>query len=411
MIMNLWLAIGPALANHLWQSTLFAITPGLLTWPLRSNCARVRYWFWQAASIKFLLPFFPLVWLGNSQAMPRTPASTNEGFCVALEQVSHPFIPTTMPARQAVSQSMIHVLSYLLATRRYSEKLGFGRKLLVATIAAASIAGPVILGLVGAPRVRAQLPSATGPITITYDVASIKPDHSDGHHIHISGNANSLTASGVTLKHLVEFAYNINDSELSGGPDWIDSETYELQAKMDESTMEALNKFPVEQREEQRRGMLQSLLAERFNLKVSHVIKELPIFALELATKGPKFPESTTSDITKAGLSVHDGDLTAKGLPMSRFAEWLSGVVGRKVVDKTGLQGKYDFTLNYDNRRPAAVAINPAEPSLGTTVPPTDSPRPSIFTALHKQLGLKLQSQKGPVETLVIDSVEKPSEN
>jgi len=97
-----------------------------------------------------------------------------------------------------------------------------------------------------------------------------------------------------------------------------------------------------------------------------------------------------------------------KATTMSRFAEWISGRVGRKVVDKTGLEGKYDFAMKYDDRRQALVATLPAE---GTPAGLSDSSGPSIFTALHDQLGLQLESQKGPVETLIIESAEKPSPN
>jgi bla regulator protein blaR1 len=599
-----WTAVAPALGDHLWQSTLFAIIAGLLALLLRKNFARVRYWLWLAASLKFLIPFSLLVGLGSHLASPRVATGASQRFYQEIVQVSQPFTVTTMPpaARPVVpatdSASLVHLLPVVLGagwlaglivvlliwcarwrqvaailrnsepmqkgreldilrrlervaktrrplrmvlsrsslepgifgivrpvliwpsgmserledahmeailahelghvrrrdnltaalhmvvealfwfhplawwlgaqlaeereracdeavldlgaqrqvyaqsilktcefcveaplacvsgvtgadlkkrivrimTQRHAETLSVGRRLLLGTIGGAVLAGPVIFGLVHAPRVRAQSSSGTPTTTITFDVASIKPDHSDGHSVRISFNDDSLTASGVTLKRLIEVAYNMNGFQLAGGPDWVSSETYELQAKMDESTVEALKKVPREQMNEQRRMMVQLLLAERFNLKVSHSSKELPIYALVVAKNGPKFSESETIDKAKTGFSDHDGDVTVTALTMGRVAQWLSRIAGRKVVDKTGLQGQYDFKLHYDDRTQSLVATAPAEGSAGTAAPP-DSSGPSIFAALQDQLGLKLESQKGPVDTLIIESAEKPSPN
>jgi uncharacterized protein (TIGR03435 family) len=278
---------------------------------------------------------------------------------------------------------------------------------LLAAIGTAAIAGPVVFGLLHAPHVQAQPQTATTG-EFSYDVASIKLDHSDGHNTDISYSEGYFTASGVTLKRLIELAYNINSFQLSGGPDWADSETYEVKAKADESTIVALKKLPGLRRREQQRLMVQSLLAERFNLKLSHSSKNLPIYALVLAKNGPKLAPSSASD--QAGFRSHNSEMTAKAVNMSGFAERLSQIVGRKVIDKTGLDGRYDFTWKWTPERQDPTAgvpgdggarLDPVSPDFG----------PSIFSALQEQLGLKLESLKGPVETLVIDSVEKPSAN
>jgi uncharacterized protein (TIGR03435 family) len=290
-----------------------------------------------------------------------------------------------------------------IMTQRTAARLSFSRKLVLAASAAVAVAGPIVLGLMHAPQVRAQSQFSEGAPLASYDVASIKPDHKDGHSTRLSSDNNSLVASGLTLKRLIEYAYNINDYQLFGGPGWADTETYEVQAKIDDATVQALKKLPPAERNQQRRLMMQTLLAERFKLKVSHSSKEFPIYALELTKTGPKFSAAAPEE-TGQSLSNNNGDLKVKGVPMSRFAEWLSGIVGRKVVDKTGLTGKYDFALTYDNRRADLTASVPEDAS-------TDSSGPSIFTALQQQLGLKLESQKGPVETLIIESAEKPSAN
>lgn len=274
------------------------------------------------------------------------------------------------------------------------------------------ITGLIILASVPTPQCKAQSPSAVAP-SASFDVASIKLDRdtpATGIHIHISFDQDSFTASGVTVKDLIQLAYHISDFQLSGGPSWAESEKYVVQAKMDEATVEALKKLPREQRNEQQRLMVQSLLAERFKLKLSHSSKELPVYALVLTTKGPKFSQSSGSASSNRGMNSRSGELTAGATSMSGFAEWLSSVVSRKVVDKTGLEGNYDFTLHWTRQSLVATSGAATDGGKGAAAI-DDSSGPSIFTALQEQLGLKLESQKGPVEILIIDSAEKPSEN
>jgi bla regulator protein BlaR1 len=261
-----------------------------------------------------------------------------------------------------------------------------------------------VFALLPTPRIQAQSPPTTPTVLPSFDVASIKPDHLDGHHTRVSSDANSLMASGLTLKRLMELAYNVKDFQISGGPGWVDSETYAVQAKIDDAVVEELRKLPPRERYEQFRLRVQSLLADRFKLKVSHSSKELSIYALVLTKGGPKFSPASGD---AQNLSTNNGNLTARAETISHFADWLSGLVGRKVVDKTGLQEKYDFAMTFTRRQDLTAPV-PADASQAA---PSPDSGPSIFTALQEQLGLKLESQKGPVETLIIESVEKPSEN
>lgn len=296
-----------------------------------------------------------------------------------------------------------------IMTQGFAAKLNFGRKLLL-SIAIASLAGTLVFGLIQSPRSWAQSAAVgASSISTTFDVASIKPDHKDGHSTRISYDKNSFLASGATLKRLIGFAYNMNEFQLSGGPDWLDSETFEVQAKMDQSTAEALNKIPREQLAEQRRIMLQLLLADRFNLKLSHSSKELPVYVLVLTKNGPRFSPSPPSSGGQTGFWNHNSDLKANGVAIDGFADWLSRIVGRKVVNKTELQGKYDFTLKWT---PERLDTGPGGPAGS---PALDSPSPdfgpSIFAALQEQLGLKLEPQKALVDALIVESVQKPSPN
>jgi len=260
----------------------------------------------------------------------------------------------------------------------------------------------------------AQSPQPAPTPSTSFEVASIKPNHSADGLFRLMNTPDGLSANGLTVKFLIGFAYNVKDFQIAGGPGWIDSERYDIQAKMDDSTIEALKKLPPEQTIEQRRAMLRSLLADRFKLKITPSSKELPIYALVVAKNGPKLtqsPAASGSEGPRSQIRFGLGELTGRAVPISFLAEQISRQVDREVVDKTGLQGTYDFTLHFAPERPMPMPGGPADGGPGGAAPPPDSSAPSIFTALQEQLGLKLESQKGPVKILIIDSVERPSEN
>lgn len=320
-----------------------------------------------------------------------------------------------MPARKTESrrvekkgQTKMHLIQRVLAGLLPLRSAG----------GALAVAGAMAFALLSAPRACAQSSQPEKPPAPSFEVASIKPNHSGTEFLKFMFAPDGFSCSGLPVKMLIAFAYNMKEFQISGGPGWIDSDRYDIEAKMDESTIAALKKLPPEQAVEQRRQMVQSLLAERFNLKVSHSSKELPIYALVVAKNGPKLKK--TADLPagpgpgpggpgpKSMMRFGMGELTATAAPMSLLADQIARQVGRKVVDKTGLEGRYEFTLHWTPDQ-QGLAAGPAD-SPGPAAA-ADSSAPSIFTALQEQLGLKLESQKGPVETLIIESVEKPSEN
>jgi uncharacterized protein (TIGR03435 family) len=174
---------------------------------------------------------------------------------------------------------------------------------------------------------------------------------------------------------------------------------------------------------------MQALLADRLKLKLSHDSKELPVYALVVAKNGPKLQEAKPGDTYPNGIKAPDGkpaggagmmrmgpgQLTGQGLPMESLAQLLSEQLGRTVLDKTGLKGKYDFTMTWtpdpnEGMMRMGPGPGPGGPPNNDAALP-DSSGPSLFTAIQEQLGLKLDSTKGPVDILVVDHVEKPSEN
>ena len=271
-----------------------------------------------------------------------------------------------------------------------------------------------------------NLLAQTASPPLTFDVASIKPvtPAGDGRiQVGIQMQpGGGLRATNVTLKFLLTFAYNVRDFQISGGPGWLNSELFDLMAKSERSS--DTQSIPADPREmtddqrktsqEQTRQKLQALLADRFQLKFHRETKEQPVYALVVGKNGPKIqPSDDKSGNGPRGLRMGRGQLIGNSAPLELMANALSNQLGRPVLDHTGLAGRYDFKLEWtpDPAQGGGPFAGLPPPPPGVNGPPPPDPNgPSIFTAIQ-ELGLRLESQKAPVEILVIDSVEKPSEN
>jgi len=540
------------LANHLWQSTLFAGTAGLMTLAFRKNRAATRYWIWLAASVKFLIPLSLLVALGSQIGSRTAPAAARPGLPAVIEEIGQPFtvplssrflvnvpvavsaLPTilltiwgcvffgialtwwrqwrrvgsavregtrlpfdldipvisspahlgpgvfgicrpvlllpkgiltrlTAPQIEAViahelchvrrhdnptaaiqmlieaifwfhplvwwigtrlmdereracdeevvrlgsepriyAQSILSVCEFYLESpvacvagvtgsdlkRRIKEivknasrrELTVGRKLLLATAGLLAVAGPLIVGIVHAPAVRAQ--------SAKFEVAAIRPSEDDGGH-DIHSDKSRFTTHNATLKRLIAAAYDIDIQLISGGTNWVDSAGYDINAKIPAEFVQQRDKLPL---------MLQSLLAERFKLVIHREPIQISGYALVASGKGPKMERAATSQ-TGSNMHTNNAHLTAEGVTMETFAKYLSRNrdIGKLVVNKTGLNGAFNFKLDWK-----------PEPLASTTESPSDLP--SIFAAIQ-QLGLKLESAKVPIMRIVIDHAEKPDAN
>jgi uncharacterized protein (TIGR03435 family) len=242
---------------------------------------------------------------------------------------------------------------------------------------------------------RPRLPSS-------FDVVSIRVNNSGAHAVMLDAEKNSFTATNVTLMTMLDLAYGMKSDLVLGAPAWADSTRYDIQAKILDADGVDLEAFS----DKDLQPILQTMLTERFQLKVHTETKTLPLYELVVAKGGSKLKASpaTTADGQElphdGNTTVHHGEISGHGVTMARAASLLSDAVRRTVVDKTGLTGGYDFILRW----------TPDEDSGKDAGAPADAP-PSIFAAVQEQLGLKLQSGKGPVATLVIDHMEKPSEN
>jgi len=205
----------------------------------------------------------------------------------------------------------------------------------------------------------------------------------------------------------------------------VNSDRYDIEAKMDGATADEVRKLSGEQNQSTREHMLQALLVDRFKLTLHRETRELPLYSLVVAKNGSKLQESKPGEPDKRGFKTPDGHPMAQGhffrmgmgqldghsIGTGDIARVLAQQLGRKVVDNTGLTANYDFTLKWTPEEGQGPAFREPEAGPGAGSTPAPETGPSIFTALQEQLGLKLESQKGPVEILVIDHVEKPSEN
>lgn len=247
--------------------------------------------------------------------------------------------------------------------------------------------------------------------TITFSVAAIKPSNPESRGWRLEFTPDGFSARNVPLRKVIQEAYGIYDEErLSGGSDRIEAEKFDIEAKIDEASGVDFKNISLSQR----RSMLQALLADRFKLSIHHELKELPVYALVIAKKGPKLQRAASDVNSFGGIKGYDGLIThsgrgsleVKSFSMSDLAQDLRYSAGRIVVDKTGLTGRYDFSLRWSPTSDSASATGQS-----ANTQPSDSSDPPIFTALQEQLGLKLEPIKYPLDAIVIDHVELPSEN
>jgi uncharacterized protein (TIGR03435 family) len=260
--------------------------------------------------------------------------------------------------------------------------------------------------------------SAAGIAQPQFEVASVKPAAPGGRGIFVRVNPGGrLTVNNMSLKDMIVFAYRIQPFQISGGPSWMDSTRFDVEAKPDHSPKP--DELPQ---------MMQALLADRFQLVIRRETKDLPIYALVLARKdgklGPKMVEPTKDSCVEfdplkgpplapdpnrrmcGGSRMGMNQYSGTSVQLDFFIHALSRTLQRPVENRTGLTGKYDITLEWTPDETQLAGLPPDVPK-----PNFDPAGPAIFTAIQEQLGLKLESAKGPVEVFVIERAEKPTEN
>jgi uncharacterized protein (TIGR03435 family) len=224
----------------------------------------------------------------------------------------------------------------------------------------------------------------------SFEVASIKPNKSGARAIGNKFEPQRMSWTNVPLKNLIQAAYHLQSYQLLGAPVWASADTWDLDARTESpATMQ------------QKMEMLQTLLADRFQLKFHRETRDLPQYKLVLAKSGPKLQPAKESD--QDATRVGRGLIQNPHMTIERLAGFLQGELGRPVLDETALTGSYSVKLEW--------IPDEGQPNSQGAIPSADSTGPTIFSAVQEQLGLKLEALKGPIEVLIIDRVEKPSAN
>jgi uncharacterized protein (TIGR03435 family) len=339
--------------------------------------------------------FHPLVWwIGRRLVDERERACDEEvlrsgnppvAYAEGILNVCRLYVESPLACASGVTGSDLGKRIESIMTEGLSNALTPARKILLAAAGVAAVAGPVLVGVV----------NAAAP---AFEVASIRPANRDARGVIIEYlPGGGLRMVNVALKDIIAFAWDVPRFLISGAPPWLESSRFDIQARPAPS--EAGN-------EDETRRRLQTLLAERCRLAIRRDSKEMPVYALVAVKNGPKLRESSR----ERDLGGSPGRVTAEGLSMPGLAKFLTGLLKRPVDDHTGLSGKYDFTLEWIPEGRDLIGKGGGNESPVSASAP-DPSGPSLFTAIQQQLGLKLESRRGPVEIIVIDRVEQPSEN
>ena len=247
-----------------------------------------------------------------------------------------------------------------------------------------------------APAKLAQMAPDANP---DVEVATIKPHEPGNEQMDFSTHGGTLLIKNLTLGFIMSFAYDLPVRQIMGKPGWMDTDKWDIEAKAD---------TPGELNPSQTKLMMQKLFAERFGLQVHEEKRKMAAFVLSVSKDGPKMTKITDASLTPGQILYPSGVIIGKSLDIASLAWNLQNyVLGQPVVDKTGLDGRWDFTLKWtpdDTQFPDAPesARHPADDANAW---------PPLFTAIQEQLGLKLEAQKADVKVLVVDHVDHPSPN
>jgi uncharacterized protein (TIGR03435 family) len=218
---------------------------------------------------------------------------------------------------------------------------------------------------------------------VEFEVASVKPGDPMSMGSSVGGRDGRYTMRNNTLKNILLNAFSVRLEQIDGGPKWLESARFDIDAKL-----------PVGASRQLVPEMLRNLLADRFQLVVHRETRMFSIYALVIAKGGPRIQKAAPDEPRRGEAGASDRKIYGRGVGIGTLAGMLSGTAGGPVFDRTGLEGEYDFSLEF------------APGNAGD-----DETLPSVFAAVQQTLGLRLEATKGPMEVIVIDRAEKPSEN
>jgi len=380
-------------------------------------------------TVEALFWFHPLVWWIGTRLMEEREracdeevlrhATEPEVYAEGILNVCKFYLASPLRCVSGVTGSNLKKRIEEIMTRRALSNVSLGKKLLLAGAAAVAIGMPIAIGILNAPPVRAQSDTSTH---LSFEVASVKLNKSSEFRNwgfdYLPGGR--FKATNLSLDWVIGEAYHVSpwSARLSGGPDWIRSERYDIEATAAPGAIP--QGLSVKAREDKMKLMLRALLADRFKLVIRDESKELPIYVVVVAKNGPKLqrakieekdcPEGSSSELRchvingGMGRGVH-----GKAVEISDVVSFVENWSDRPIVDKTGIQGL--FEVETDGWAPMRPRVRPpGEEPTAEDKAMADPIRPTLFT-IFDRLGLKMESQKAPVDVFVIDHVEKPSEN
>jgi bla regulator protein blaR1 len=385
--------------------------------------------------VEALFWFHPLVWwLGARMVEERERAcdeevvelgSERQVYAESILKVCEFCVGSPLACVSGVTGSDLKRRMVSIMTGRIARKLNFGKKLLLSTAGVLALALPIVFGLASAPPVRAQEQAeSAGASAVAYKSASIQP-HKSVNGVNdpfdIMFRPDGVTAIGATLQPVIGMAYEVQPDLISGAPDWVNSEKYDINLKLSDSPAPDAPKPAGGIGAQRLQLTLQAFLADRFKLAVHRETKDLQVYELVVAEGGPKLKETKPAFLNPNGINgpegplppkgmmtMGPGELTAEGTTLAPLLEQLSWQLGHTVVDKTGLKGNYDFSLRWTPGESEAGMMKLTGRKPVADGASSASSGPALFTALGEQLGLKLVPQTAPMQVLVIDHIEKP---
>lgn len=406
------------------------LTPEQLEAILAHELSHVRSRDNLAAAIHMIVEavfwFYPLVWWLGARLVAERERACDEAVCAqgcrpavyaeAILDICKYYLESPLACAAGVTGADLKKRIEQIMLDRVACKLDFGKKLLLGFASVGAIALPLGIGMLSAASSRVQSPAEP-----KIAMASVKPSKSP--YTRVSSLSEGRIIADAPVRFLMVNAYGVPSYRILGGPAWVDTERYNIEA-----TPEA---DPGPRR---RVRLLQPVLEDRFQLRSHRETRDLPLYTLAPARSGLKLPlpESSCVPLKADGtvpLPPPSGQLggPARGpcglswvrvsptgvrisgnqVPMGELTRVLSLVMGRNVVDKTGFRGTFDLDLRFVPDQAAAGVL----PLPGAPTAPATTRGPTVFTALEEQLGLDLDSGRGPVEVMVIDHIEKPYKN
>ncbi|MBV8843873.1 MAG: TIGR03435 family protein [Bryobacterales bacterium] len=389
-------------------------------------------------AVEAIFWFHPLVWWVGSRLLEERELACDEEvlrtgcepseYVEGILKVCRFYTESPLPCVSGVTGADVKRRLRSILAGTIAAELSGARKAALALAGLAALATPILIGVMTAPVIRAQSPPADTP---RFEVASIKPCKEANNGPSPKSSPGRLVEDCHGLLNLIGNAYttyadgrlnrNSERAPITGGPSWLRSAAYEIKATAEGNPSVPMMLGP----------MLQRLLEDRFHLKIHRETRDGPVYFLTVARGGPKLhpfgegsctpwavpppPREPGTRYCANIISLISSSVEALGATLDEFSKTLGTVVGRPVIDKTGITGRFDIRIKFarEGTTLAADYVRLIGPPPASDPRPASDPTdpPSIFVALQEELGLRLEAGRGPVETLVIDHIEKPSEN